>query len=225
MSWSLENYTPVNDRILRFKELFPEGSLAPLDPARPFWIEDVPGVGQRLIYVAAAYRTPDDTRPGIGMAWEPLPGVTPYTKGSELMVAETSAWGRALAAIGIGVNAGIASNEEVQARRAPAERPAPASKPRPAASVTPATATGPEALATAAQLKLMCMLMADSMVTDNKGRAQLAAKILLRPVGTIEGLGKRDASRVIDRLKAGPLIQEEDPRDYEDQRESVEEPF
>ena len=39
MSWSLENYSPVNDRILRFKELFPEGSLAPLDPARPFWIE------------------------------------------------------------------------------------------------------------------------------------------------------------------------------------------
>ena len=225
MSWSLENYTPVNDRILRFKELFPDGSLAPLDPARPFWIEDVPGVGQRLIYVAAAYRTPDDPRPGIGMAWEPLPGVTPYTKGSELMVAETSAWGRALAAIGIGVNAGIASNEEVQARRTPAEKPANASKPRPAPSSTPPTATGPEPLATPAQVKLMCMLMADSGVTDNKARALLATKILLRPVAALEGLGKRDASKVIDRLKAGPFIPEEDPRDYLDPRESIEEPF
>lgn len=224
MSWSLENYTPVNDRILRFKELFPDGSLAPLDPARPFWIEDVPGVGQRLIYVAAAYRTPDDPRPGIGMAWEPLPGVTPYTKGSELMVAETSAWGRALAAIGIGVNSGIASTEEVQARRAPVESVPNVPKPRPAASVTPATSTAPEAYATPAQVKLMFMLMADNGITDAKARAQLAATILLRPVGDIAGLGKRDASRVIDRLKAGPIVREEDPRDMEDPQDQ-EEPF
>lgn len=224
MSYSLENYTPVNDRILKFKELFPEGSLAPLDPARPFWIQEVPGVGQRLIYVAAAYRTPDDPRPGIGMAWEPLPGVTPYTKGSELMVAETSAWGRALAAIGIGVNSGIASTEEVQARRAPAERPSAASKPPTAASATPATATGPEALITPAQLKLIFMLMADSGVKDNNGKAQLAAKILLRPVASLEGLGKRDASKVIERLKSGFNVREEDPRDVEDPRH-YEEPF
>ena len=38
-----------------------------------------------IVYVAAAYRTPDDSRPGIGTAWEVFPGRTPYTAGSELM--------------------------------------------------------------------------------------------------------------------------------------------
>jgi hypothetical protein len=51
------------------------------------------------------------------MAWEPVPGKTPYTRGSELMVAETSAWGRALAAIGIATNKSVASAEEVRSAR------------------------------------------------------------------------------------------------------------
>ncbi|HEY7821467.1 MAG TPA: hypothetical protein VIG24_01465, partial [Acidimicrobiia bacterium] len=63
---------------------------------------------------ACAYRTPDDPAPGVGLAWEPVPGRTPYTRGSELMVAETSAWGRALAAIGIATNKSVASAEEVR---------------------------------------------------------------------------------------------------------------
>lgn len=204
MSWSLENYTPVNDRILKFKELFPDGSLAPLDPARPFWIEDVPGVGPRLIYVAAAYRSPDDPRPGIGMAWEPLPGVTPYTKGSELMVAETSAWGRALAAIGIGVNSGIASNEEVQARATSAEKPQNASRTASPTRSTPARPSGPEALSTPAQHGLIKRCMSENGVVTGKAQTEWATRILQRPVGSLEALTKREASAVIDRVKAGP---------------------
>lgn len=204
MSWSLENYTPVNDRIIRFKELFPDGSLAPLDPAKPFWIEDVPGVGPRLIYVAAAYRTPDDPRPGIGMAWEPLPGTTPYTKGSELMVAETSAWGRALAAIGIGVNGGVASNEEVQARKTPAERPPSASNSAPPTRSTSQRPAGPEALSSPAQHGMIARVMGEHLIMTPKGRTEWATRILGRPVATIESLTKREASQVIDRIKAGP---------------------
>jgi hypothetical protein len=204
MRWSLENYTPVNDRILKFKELFPDGSLAPLDPARPFWIEDVPGVGPRLIYVAAAYRSPDDPRPGIGMAWEPLPGVTPYTKGSELMVAETSAWGRALAAIGIGVNSGIASNEEVQARATSVEKPQNASRTASPTRSTPARPSGPEALSTPAQHGLIKRCMSENGVVTGKAQTEWATRILQRPVGSLEALTKREASAVIDRVKAGP---------------------
>ncbi len=63
---------------------------------------------------AYAYRTPDDQRPGIGTAWEIVPGTTPFTRGSEIQNLETSAWGRAIGALGIGVDASIATLDEVQ---------------------------------------------------------------------------------------------------------------
>jgi hypothetical protein len=53
------------------------------------------------------------------MAWEIFPGRTPYTRGSELQNAETSAWGRAIIAVGAAdAKRGIASRQEVEARRA-----------------------------------------------------------------------------------------------------------
>lgn len=122
MSNFAADYVDVAERIRIFRDLYPEGSLRPADPSRPFWVEDVPGVGPRLIYVAAAFRTPDDPAPGIGSAWEPLPGRTPYTRDSELMVAETSAWGRAIvAALAADTKRGVASADEVRARQGAAE--------------------------------------------------------------------------------------------------------
>lgn len=70
-----------------------------------------------VVYTAAAYRTPDDPRPGHGTAWERVPGTTPYTRNSELQNAETAAWGRALVAIGADTKTGIASAEEIESRR------------------------------------------------------------------------------------------------------------
>jgi hypothetical protein len=120
MSNFAADYVDVAERIRIFRDLYPEGSLRPANPARPFWIEDVPNIGPRLVYVAAAYRTPDDPAPGIGSAWEPLPGRTPYTRDSELMVAETSAWGRAIvAALAADTKRGVASADEVRARQSP----------------------------------------------------------------------------------------------------------
>ena len=99
MAFDLDpNYKQVPERIADFKEKHPEGCLRPVDPARPFWFEEV-GDKLFLCYAAAAYRTPDDALPGIGLAWEPVPGTTPYTKNSELQNAETSAWGRAIVAV------------------------------------------------------------------------------------------------------------------------------
>jgi len=113
MSGFAEDYIPVNERIAKFIETYPEGSLRPLWPDEPYRVLGE-GDTKWLVYGACAYRTPDDPAPGVGLAWEPVPGRTPYTRGSELMVAETSAWGRALAAIGIATNKSIASAEEVR---------------------------------------------------------------------------------------------------------------
>lgn len=120
----LKGYVDVAERLAKFHERYPEGSLQ-----GDF---DLRVVGEQLflIYRAEAYRTPDDPRPGIGYAWEPVPGVTPYTKGSELMVGETSAWGRALAALGFEVHRGIASAQEVANRSDDAPREASAKQKR-----------------------------------------------------------------------------------------------
>ena len=75
-----------------------------------------------VVYTAAAYRTPDDPRPGIGTAWEPIPGPTSFTKDSEVQNAETAAWGRALIAIGASTKNGIASQEEVTNRTGGVDR-------------------------------------------------------------------------------------------------------
>lgn len=120
-----DDYVEVADRIAQFKGLYPNGSLQPADPAQPYRIEQV-GSDIVITYTAAAYREPDDPRPGIGVASEPYPGKTPYTKGSELMNAETSAWGRAIVAVGIPTKR-VASANEVRNRTAErGDAPAPA---------------------------------------------------------------------------------------------------
>jgi hypothetical protein len=145
MSGFAEGYIDVATRIKELREKHPEASLQPLDLAQPFQIVELNGqLG--IIYVAACYRTPDDQRPGIGMAWEPVPGRTPYTKGSELMVAETSAWGRAIvAAMAADTRTGIASADEVAAasgekpRQTRSDAPREAQQPSPQYEATPAT--------------------------------------------------------------------------------------
>ena len=118
-----DDYVPVAERIAEFRAAYPNGSLRPADPARPYTIERIPdGKGEPVTYivvVAAAYRTPDDPCPGIGMAYEVFPGKTNFTRGSELQNAETSAWGRAIVASLAGdTRRGIASAEEIRNRQA-----------------------------------------------------------------------------------------------------------
>lgn len=107
-----KDYVDVATRLKEFFEKYPAGSLSQQS------LEFV-NIGGKdyVVYTAAAYRTPDDVAPGVGTAWEPIPGVTPYTKGSEVMVAETSAWGRALVALGADTKNGVASLNEVQNRQ------------------------------------------------------------------------------------------------------------
>lgn len=110
------NYVDVAERIREFREKHPEGSLQPADLATPYRIEHI-GDQTFLTYSAAAYRTPDDPRPGIGTAWEPVPGKTNFTRDSELMNAETSAWGRAIVAVLAADTKKIVSADEVRNRQ------------------------------------------------------------------------------------------------------------
>lgn len=113
-----KDYIDVSTRLMNMREIYPMLSLQQVD------MKFITFGGQDwIVYTAAAYRTPDDPRPGIGSAWEPIPGKTPYTRDSELMVAETSAWGRALVAIGAETKNGIASANEVMARQKPETTP------------------------------------------------------------------------------------------------------
>ena len=109
MTFDLSEYVDVAERIRIFKEKYPDGSLQSeltlLDGNNPGWL-----------CKAYAYRDAGDVLPGIGHAFEPVPGKTPYTKDSEAMNAETSAWGRAIVALGFETKK-IASAEEVQARQ------------------------------------------------------------------------------------------------------------
>ena len=125
------DYINVAQRIAAFHEKYPDGSLQ----SEILTLND-----HEVLIRAQAFRTPDDPRPGIGHARETIPGSTPYTRGSEVENAETSAWGRAIAALGFEVKAGVATAEDVRnaAARQPAqeapqrpERPAPVAQPAP----------------------------------------------------------------------------------------------
>lgn len=115
---NLDDYVDVAERLATFRELHPTGSVQPADPANAFRVVTI-GDATYVAYTAAAYRSPDDPRPGIGSAWEPVPGRTPYTHDSELQNAETAAWGRAIvAALAADTRRGVASRQEIRARHA-----------------------------------------------------------------------------------------------------------
>jgi hypothetical protein len=108
----LADYVEVSERITTFREKHPEGSF------QVRFVEVPAPFNEKFIAVEArAYRTPDDERPGIDLAWEPVPGTTPYTRDSEVMNASTSAVGRAIVyALAADTHRGIASANEVRAR-------------------------------------------------------------------------------------------------------------
>ena len=108
----MDDYVDVAERLRMFKDKYPDGSLQQesiqfIDFAGKSWV----------VYTAAAYRSPDDPRPGHGTAWEPVPGKSNFTRDSETSNAETSAWGRAIIAILVADGGKrIASKQEIQAK-------------------------------------------------------------------------------------------------------------
>jgi hypothetical protein len=112
MTYNIDpDYIDVAERLKLFYAAYPDGRL---QTDRP-WVEIV-GDSVFVCCIAHAYRTADDISPSTGVAWEPVPGPTPFTKDSELMNAQTSAWGRAIVAAGI-PSKKIATAQDVQARQ------------------------------------------------------------------------------------------------------------
>lgn len=146
MSNFAPDYVDVAERLRLLAAKYPDASMQ-----GSYTIIEVAGT-TRVVYRAECYRTPDDLRPGIGYAWEEVPGKTPFTKDSELMNAETSAWGRAIVAALAAEAKRVATVEEIQHRRpqrpqSSGDQTTPASRPRASSAAKEPVATGTPASA------------------------------------------------------------------------------
>lgn len=123
MAFDLTDYVTVPERVAQFYSNHPDGRIISSTP-------EIRVIGDRAFIevTTSVYRTPDDLIPCVASAWEPFPGRTPYTKDSEMMNAETSAIGRALAAAGIAVNKSLASANEIRNRQEPQQSQRPPQK-------------------------------------------------------------------------------------------------
>jgi hypothetical protein len=122
MSYDISDYVDVKTRIELLYKKFPEASIQ-------FEYKGVMEGNPDFIWgVAYVYRTPDDPRPATGTCSELAQGKTAFTRGSELANLETSAIGRAIGALGIGLGKSMASKQEVTS--AQARQVTPAAAPR-----------------------------------------------------------------------------------------------
>jgi len=203
-----EDYVDVAERLRLFKAAYPTGCLRPADPSQPFTIQEIGG-REFIVYVAAAYRAPDDPMPAIAVAAEPAVGKTSFTRDSEVMNAETSAWGRAILAALAADSKKIASFEEVRNRQAPREEsfddlpPAPTratSKPASnKAAVGSAAAGAPRQSSggspSAAQINLI-----NKLTRETNSDIEFVSQAAGRKVEALVDLESREASAVIKAL-------------------------
>jgi hypothetical protein len=193
----MSDYIEVKDRVAAFHKAYPEGSLQSEYEIRTL------GDKTWIIVKAYAYRTPEDQRPGIGHAWESYPGSTSFTRTSELMVGETSAWGRALAALGIAVNRSIASKNEVQAAESrKAER---SKEPTPADDPFYTDAPPTTALAPHYDTRKKVNVKQLGLLKGKLNRAGVADDALLSTVNALLSLGGREPVALPAELTNGAL--------------------
>lgn len=204
MTYNLEGYVDVASRLAAFYQRFPDGTVQ-MDP--PTFVEVL---GKQFVWAQArAFRTPDDPRPGIGTAWEQIPGQTPYTRGSELMVLETSTWGRAIAAV-MPVGDKIATSDEIAAaesRRGETTRPE--RPPRAISGYDPVTEAQVKKLRYEMQRAHMTEVILNDFTTQ-----QLGIEI---PAEGLNKLNKAQASHIINALtKQTPTVERSSTPDPDD---------
>ncbi len=114
----LSNYVDVPTRFAMALERWPELRLIENRP-------EVITVNDKVFIAVTvqAWRTPDDPIPAQATAWEPIPGLTPFTRNSEMMNASTSALGRVLGFM-MSFGPKMASVEEVRNRQPETNAPA-----------------------------------------------------------------------------------------------------
>ena len=175
---NLDNYVDVATRLKMAYKKYPDLKVS----ERGHTIEQF-GDQMVLVCTVTVWRDSTDEYPVTASASEPLPGKTPYTRNSELMVGMTSALGRALGYMGIGLTSSIASRNEVEARQDQhGEAPGSPSEPR-NAELGSMAGDGP----TKAQLGLLRSLKYSGPTPNTKG----------------------DASRLIDSLKKAQTMLDE----------------
>ena len=147
------------------------------------------------------WRTADDMLPTVAYCWEPIPGRTPYTKGSEMMNASTSCLGRALGFLGMGIGKSIASRNEVQARQ-----------PAVVANVTPIrddleqpfgdTQTVAQVAYASPKQRGMIRALFGTKKIGTADMMPYIDKVIGKQVSSIEALTVKEASQVIEALQA-----------------------
>jgi hypothetical protein len=141
----------------------------------------------------------NDLMPTVAYCWEPIPGRTPYTKGSEMMNASTSCLGRALGMKGMGIGKSIASLNEVQARQ-----------PATIAEVTPIRADLEQPFGDTTDAKQYASPKQRGMIRARAFEKKIGTtelmpyinKLLGNEYSSIEALSKQEASQVIESLQA-----------------------
>lgn len=111
MSGIPAGYVTVNQRLLAALERYPDLRVV----ERPFQIHEIAGTTY-LWTAVQVYPTPEH-QPTDGSVLEPVRPDRHPLKHSELMTGYTSALGRALGYLGFGIDAGIATSDEIQARQ------------------------------------------------------------------------------------------------------------
>jgi hypothetical protein len=102
-NFDLNDYVQVNERIEKFYEKYPTGSIQ---------TEIISNMNGEVIIKAYAYRDSEDKHPTTGHAME-KEGSSFINKTSHIENCETSAVGRALAMMGFEIKKSVASREEV----------------------------------------------------------------------------------------------------------------
>ena len=214
MSYSMEGYVDVAERIREFRAKYPNGCLRPFNPAEPFKVMEIGG-REFIVYTAAAFRSPEDTLPAVAVAAELAVGKTNFTRESEVMNAETSAWGRAIVALLVADTQRIASLEEVRNRQAEqktSEPTHPAAKPRIAPKAEGASVTALSSGASPAQLGRLKKLAKEKNIANLD---TYVAEVLDDSTRNGKNVTKQEASKVITALMSEKV----------EEVSNVEEPF
>jgi hypothetical protein len=190
-SRSLDDYVDVAERIAEFRGKYPDGSL------RGDWRIERIGEQALVAYRAEAWRTPDDSAPGVGCAWELVPGRTPFTKGSELQNAETSAWGRAIIAVG----AAEPTPDDRPTDRGPVDNSGDLWTDQPAGEFDIGQPEGRPGSIDGKQLKAMHGAFGKLGITDRGVRLGMTADIIGRQVLTANQLSRLEAAHLLKVLK------------------------